>query len=221
MFPSYWLRSYLLVSLAVQEIKWWAHLMICCDILLNDPKCLYLMQIILQHQYDINLHRCSDTMSSHLGKTISQLVAPLSVSHQSLKITSQEVGYWIYWHGCDARWAPKQSSGWNSGCIQHGHPQGHHRAIMCRELTIKAGPKDGISKKIRQSLYKTSASHRFRCHTFSLSLPPLVASNQQNCGGVITLDLSHAIPFWNWESKGFYQGPNTATLKTRKLILEI
>ena len=35
--------------------------MICCDILLNDPKYLYLMQLILQHQYNINLHRCSDT----------------------------------------------------------------------------------------------------------------------------------------------------------------
>ena len=90
---------------------------------------------------------------------------------------------------------------------------------MCREPAAKAGPKEEISKQIMQTFdKKTSASHLYMPH-----LLPFIDSS--GCLESIklwevsspSLGLSHARQpcfFWN-------QGPNTATLKARKLILEI
>ena len=139
------------------------------------------------------------------------LVAPLSVSHRDglLNLLAQlrhvlgtQTKFWMKF---------RMHPAWTSSR--------HHRAIMCRERAAEAGPKEEISKKNTQTFdKKTSASHLYMPH-----LLPFIDSS--GCLDSIkvwevsspSLGLSHA------RQPCFFlnQGPNTATLKAGKLILEI
>ena len=138
------------------------------------------------------------------------LVAPLSVSHrdgllnllaQLRRVLGTHTKFWMKF---------RMHPAWTSSR--------HHRAIMCREPAAKAGPKRGNLKRNRANLWQTSASHLCMPH-----LLPFIDSS--GCLESIklwevsspSLGLSHA------RQPCFFlnQGPNTATLKARKLILEI
>lgn len=89
------LTPFLSLSIAVEDISWWAHPMY--DMLRYPTKCLCLIQVILQHQSNINLHRCSDKCQ-HLGETISNAsCATISLTSRWL-IESTGTAATCAWH---------------------------------------------------------------------------------------------------------------------------